>query len=222
MPLIDPFGREITYLRVSVTDRCNLRCNYCMPPDVQFMPREHLLTFEEIYRFLRVAAPMGIRKVRLTGGEPLARHDFLELVRMIGSIPDIKELALSTNAVLFAPHAQRLKEYGLQRVNISLDTLRPERFQEITGFDRWRQVMDGIEAALNMGLHPVKINCVVVRGVNDDEIEDFVAWSRRDPVHIRFIEYMPVGDVRRLGAREGRFLLKSFAPGLRPSPTSSP
>jgi cyclic pyranopterin phosphate synthase len=157
------------------------------------MPKAHLLTYDEIARFLRIAGPMGIRKVRLTGGEPLARRDLTELVRMIGAIPEITELALSTNAVLFAPHAEQLKRDGLHRVNISLDTLRRDRFQQITGFDRWQQVWDGIQTALAVGLHPVKVNAVLVRGINDDEVEDFVAWTRTTPVHVRFIEYMPVG-----------------------------
>jgi cyclic pyranopterin phosphate synthase len=164
-----------------------------MPPDAEFLPRAELLSYEEIARVVRVAAGMGIRKVRLTGGEPLARRGLLELVGEIGSIPQIEDLALSTNGVLLARHARALKRLGLQRVNISLDSLRPERFAAITRFDRWRQVMDGIEAALEFGLRPVKINCVVIRGVNDDEIEDFIAWTLRAPVHVRFIEYMPIG-----------------------------
>jgi len=193
MPLVDPFGRTITYLRVSVTDRCNLRCEYCMPPDVEFMERSHLLTYEEIVRFLRVAVPEGIRKVRLTGGEPLARRNLVGLVGQLAAIPGLKELALSTNGVLLAPHARELQQAGLQRINISLDSLQPERFAKITRFDRWHQVMQGIEAALAAGLDPVKVNVVVMKGVNDDEIGDFARWAKREPVHVRFIEYMPIG-----------------------------
>jgi cyclic pyranopterin phosphate synthase len=157
------------------------------------MDKSHLLTYEEITRFLRIAAREGIRKVRITGGEPLSRREIPRLIRGLADIPEINQLALSTNAVFLEHQAEELKQAGLHRVNISLDSLQPERFKKVTGFDRWHHVMRGIEAALRADLHPVKVNCVLVGGVNDDEIPDFVAWARREPVHIRFIEYMPVG-----------------------------
>ncbi len=198
MPLIDPFGREITYLRISVTDRCNLRCTYCMPDHAYHVDREEVLTFEEIDRLVGAAVSLGWRKVRLTGGEPLARRDLPRLVEMLGrrkraenGKPVLSELVMTTNGILLARHAEALKRGGLDRVNVSLDTLVRERFREITGFDKLAEVQEGIEAAVAAGLAPVKINTVLIRGTTEEELFDFVELARTRPVDVRFIEFMP-------------------------------
>jgi cyclic pyranopterin phosphate synthase len=200
MPLTDGFGREITYLRISVTDRCNLKCSYCMPEHPPHAPREDLLRFEEIDRLVGVAVGLGWRKVRLTGGEPLVRKDMLELVRMLGrrkrptnGAPPLEQLVMTTNGILLARHADALRAAGLDRVNVSLDTLDRDRFREITGYDRLPQVLEGIEAAVGAGLLPVKINTVLVKGATEDELPGFLDLARRRPVDIRFIEFMPFG-----------------------------
>lgn len=191
MPLIDGFGRKIDYLRVSVTDRCNFRCVYCMPADgVAFVPREELLTFDELERIVRVFVRMGIEKVRITGGEPTVRKDIVELVRRIGKLP-LKSFALTTNGYLLHDLAASFREAGLHRVNISLDTLRRNRFSEMARFDGFEQTWQAIERSYELGFSPVKINMVVMRGINDDEIFDFVELARSRPIHVRFIEYMP-------------------------------
>src|SRR5580658_992068 len=194
-PLVDAFRRPITYLRVSVTDRCNLRCVYCMPEaGLPWIPNQSVLSYEEIEEIVRAAAHVGVRSIRLTGGEPLVRHDLTRLVGMLAAIPGISDLSLSTNGLLLATQAQALKAAGLQRVNISLDTLRADRFTAIArrpGLDR---VLAGIDAALAHGLEPVKLNCVVMRGANDDEIEAFAELTRTRAVHVRFIEVMPVQE----------------------------
>ena len=194
-PLVDAFRRPITYLRVSVTDRCNLRCVYCMPEaGLPWIAKPDILTFEEITAIVRAAASIGVRSIRLTGGEPLIRRDLDRLVAMIAAVPGIDDIALSTNALLLAEQAPGLAAAGLRRVNISLDTLHEDRFTAIArrpGLDR---VLAGIDAAIEHGLAPVKINCVVMRGTNDDEIEAFAELTRERPVHIRFIEVMPVHE----------------------------
>jgi len=194
-PLVDAFRRPITYLRVSVTDRCNLRCVYCMPEaGLPWIAKPDILTYEEIASIVRAAASIGVRSIRLTGGEPLIRRDLPQLVAMIAAIPGIDDIALSTNALLLAEQAPALAAAGLRRVNISLDTLQDERFTAIArrpGLDR---VLAGIEAAIGAGLTPVKINCVVMRGANDDELEAFAELTRERAVHIRFIEVMPVTE----------------------------
>jgi cyclic pyranopterin phosphate synthase len=194
-PLVDAFRRPITYLRVSVTDRCNLRCVYCMPEaGLPWIAKPDILTFEEITAIVRAAASIGVRSIRLTGGEPLIRRDLELLVAMIAAVPGIDDIALSTNGLLLAQQAPALAAAGLRRVNISLDTLHDDRFTAIArrpGLDR---VLAGIDAAVEHGLTPVKINCVVMRGANDDEIESFAALTRERAVHIRFIEVMPVHD----------------------------
>jgi cyclic pyranopterin phosphate synthase len=191
MPLIDGFNRHIDYLRISVTDRCNFRCVYCMPSDgVEFMPREELLTYDELERVVRVFAGLGIEKVRITGGEPTVRKDIVELVRRLGKIP-LKSFAMTTNGYLLYDLAGDLKRAGLQRVNISLDTLRRTRFQQMARFDGFDQTWKSIWRAVECGFDPVKINMVVMKGINDDEILDFVELAREHPFHIRFIEYMP-------------------------------
>ncbi len=193
----DQFGRRITYLRISVTDKCNLRCTYCMPVEgLDWIPKPELLTYEEIAEIVRQMADVGLSKVRLTGGEPLVRRDLPQLVRLLSAVPGIRDIALSTNAVLLPRHAEDLREAGVGRVNISLDTLRRDRFEEIARrpvrfFDA---TLKGIEAAERVGFDPIKINCVVMEGLNDDELAEFAAITRERPWHVRFIELMPVGE----------------------------
>ena len=191
--MIDSYGRTIDYLRVSVTDRCNFRCVYCMPEEgAPVAPKDEILTFEEIERLLRIAAALGVRKVRLTGGEPLVRKDIVELTRQVASIPGIEDLSLTTNGFLLGSCAAALKDAGLDRVNVSLDTLRPDRFKAIARRGRLDDVLDGIRCALEAGLTPVKLNVVAMRGVNDDEVVEFAALTREQPFHVRFIELMPI------------------------------
>jgi cyclic pyranopterin phosphate synthase len=192
--LRDSFGRSLDYLRVSVTDRCNLRCVYCIPAaGIAFKPREGLLSPAEIERIVRVASGLGVRKVRLTGGEPLVRPELIEIVARLGRL-GLEDLSLSTNGVRLLAMARSLKTAGLDRVNVSLDTLRAERFCRVTRLGEIGPVLEGIEAALEAGLSPVKLNVVVMRGINEDEIADFVRLARLRPLHVRFIELMPIGE----------------------------
>jgi cyclic pyranopterin phosphate synthase len=194
LPYRDDFGRAISYLRVSVTDRCNLRCVYCMPAEgVEKRPHDAILRYEELALTIRAAAELDICKVRLTGGEPLARLGLPQFVQMVAAIDGIDDLAMTTNGTLLARHAAALAEAGLQRVNISLDTLRPDRFKQITRRGRLHDVWSGIEAAETAGLTPIKLNMVVVRGLNDDEVSDFARRTVSDGWHVRFIELMPIG-----------------------------
>jgi GTP 3',8-cyclase len=191
--LIDTFGRLHNNLRISVTDRCNLRCTYCMPEDVVFMDRAELLTFEEITHFVRVAAPLGIDKLRLTGGEPLLRRDLPRLVRMLAEVPGIKDVGLTTNGLLLAYQAQALYDAGLRRINISLDTLDPGRFREVSRRDGLEQVLAGIDAAKRAGFHPIKVNAVSIRGLTETEVVPLARYAREHGLEMRFIEYMPIG-----------------------------
>ena len=195
-PMTDGFGRRIEYLRISVTDKCNLRCVYCMPEDgLPWLRREELLSYEEIGDVVRTMAGLGLRRVRITGGEPLVRRDLPSLVRILRRIPGIDDIALSTNAVLLAEHADELRSAGLDRVNVSLDSLIPERIDAISRRPGSAQaILEGLEAAERAGFFPIKINCVVMRGRNDDEVEAFAALTRERPWHVRFIEVMPTGD----------------------------
>ncbi|MGA8535555.1 MAG: GTP 3',8-cyclase MoaA [Candidatus Tumulicola sp.] len=197
--LSDGFNRPITYLRVSVTDKCNLRCVYCMPESgLPWLRRDEILDYEEIADIVRAAASVGVRSIRLTGGEPLLRRDLDRLVAAIASVPGIDDIALSTNGLLLEDQLAALVAAGLRRVNLSLDTLRADRFEAIArrpGLDR---VLRGIDAAIDAGLQPLKINCVVMRGANDDEIADFAELTRERAVFVRFIEVMPVGENRSL------------------------
>lgn len=191
--LIDSFGRVHTNLRISVTDRCNIRCFYCMPAeDVQFMDRKDLLTFEEIERFVRISVPMGLSKIRLTGGEPLVRRDLHKLVSKLAAIPEIDDIGLTTNGILLAEQAQDLYNAGLRRINISLDALDPVKFKEITRREGYEKVLEGIQAAQRVGFDPVKVNAVSIRGMTEDEIVPFGQFARRTGVEIRFIEFMPL------------------------------
>jgi len=193
--LVDRFGRQQTYLRISVTDRCNLRCVYCMPQDgIEWKRKEEILTFEEIYRVARIFVEHGVTKIRLTGGEPLVRRNLEVLVDQLSSLPGLKMLAMTTNAVLLGDKVQVLRDAGLTALNISLDSLRKERFQEITKRDDHDNVIASIHAALETGFWPLKLNVVVMSGVNDDELLDFVEFVKDKPMNVRFIEYMPFKD----------------------------
>jgi cyclic pyranopterin phosphate synthase len=194
-PLTDGFKRPITYLRISLTDRCNLRCVYCMPEEgLPWIRKPAILTYEEILRIVEAGAAAGLRSLRLTGGEPLVRPDVPDLVRMLSAVPGIDDISLSTNGILLAEYAGVLASAGLHRVNVSLDTLREDRFLAIARRGGLERVLAGIDAALAAGLSPVKINCVVMRGRNDDEISALAALTRERAVHVRFIEMMPAQE----------------------------
>ena len=189
----DGFQRGISYLRISVTDRCNLRCTYCMPPEgVELVAHEDILSFEEILLAVRAAVRLGIDKIRITGGEPLVRSGIVELVSMIASVEGVKDISMTTNGILLDKYAERLVEAGLNRINISLDTLRYERFKEITRTGTLADTLKGLESAKVAGLTPVKINMVPMRGVNDDEVIDFARMTITSGWHVRFIELMPL------------------------------
>jgi cyclic pyranopterin phosphate synthase len=192
----DSFGRRIEYLRISLTDRCNLRCVYCMPEEgVPYEDLDNVLSFDEIERVVRALAAAGLRKVRLTGGEPLVRRNVAELAARLVSIPNIREVTLTTNGILLPRDADALRAAGIERVNISMDTLREDRFQEIARRPEAERAWAGVEAALSAGFAPIKLNCVVMKGVNDDEIEDFGRLTVDRPLSVRFLEYMPIGMV---------------------------
>lgn len=192
IPLYDSFGRRHSYLRIAITDRCNLRCVYCMPREgIAWRPREEILTLEEIARTARLFVNLGIHKIRLTGGEPTIRHNLEWLIGELAAIPGLETLGMTTNGALLAEKARAYRELGLTNVNISLDTLRKERFEQMTLRDKFDDVLQGIDAALKMGFTPLKLNVVVMAGVNDDELLDFIDFAREKPVQVRFIEYMP-------------------------------
>lgn len=189
---VDAFGRRHSYLRISVTERCNLRCTYCMPAGgVDLSPREEILTFEEIERLARLFVRNGVEKIRLTGGEPLVRKSFEELAERIGRINGLRSFALTTNGMLLSKKIDRLKAAGINQINISLDTLDPAKFQRIARRPGLPLVLEAIDRALELGYAPVKVNCVVMRGVNDDELVDFAELTRDRNLAVRFIEYMP-------------------------------
>jgi cyclic pyranopterin phosphate synthase len=193
MTLVDPFERTIDYLRVSITDRCNFRCVYCMPEEGSpISPKDELLSAEEFIRIARIAVEAGIRKVRLTGGEPLVRKDLVSIVAGIGELELVEDLSLTTNGFLLKDLAPSLASAGLNRINVSVDTLQRDRFKAIARRGELESVMAGIEAARSAGIGPIKINCVAMRGVNDDEAADFAAWTLREEIHVRFIELMPI------------------------------
>jgi cyclic pyranopterin phosphate synthase len=193
LPLIDSFGRLHNNLRISVTDRCNIRCFYCMPAEnVEFMDKVELLTFEEIERFVRLAVPLGINKLRLTGGEPLVRRELHKLVAKLAAIPGIQDIGLTTNGILLADQADDLYAAGLRRINVSLDALTPEKFKQFTRRDGFEKVLEGIEAAQRVGFAPVKVNAVSVRGMTEEELVRFGHFARETGVDVRFIEYMPL------------------------------
>jgi cyclic pyranopterin phosphate synthase len=201
-PLLDSFGRLHNNLRLSVTDRCNIRCFYCMPEtDVKFQPREQLLTFEEIERFVRVAVTLGVRKLRLTGGEPLVRKDLAKLVRKLAAIEGIEDLALTTNGVLLAAQAKELYDAGLRRINVHLDTLDRERFKTITRRDDLERVLEGIEVCRGLGYGPIKINAVAVKNLVEPDIVPLALYGRERDIEIRYIEFMPL-DAQGLWERD--------------------
>ena len=192
-PLVDPFGRRIEYVRLSVTDRCNFRCLYCMPKSIEALAKARLLSFDEIERIATVLAQLGVRKLRLTGGEPTVRRGLPELVARLARVPGLVDLGMTTNGWNLATCAPALRAAGLSRVNVSLDTLRRERFLRLAQVDRLNDVLAGIEAVVALGWTPLKLNVVVCRGVNDDEAPDFVERFAALPISIRFIEYMEFG-----------------------------
>lgn len=200
-PLADTFGRLHDNLRISVTDRCNIRCFYCMPEEVKFQPREQILSFEEIERFARVAVTLGVRKLRITGGEPLVRRNLPALVEKLAAIEGIDDLALTTNGVLLAEHAEALYRAGLRRINIHLDTLDRERFQRITRRDDLPKVLEGIELCRKLGYGPIKINAVAVKNLVEPDIVPLARYGRERGIEIRYIEFMPL-DAQGLWERD--------------------
>ncbi|HJU75486.1 MAG TPA: GTP 3',8-cyclase MoaA [Gemmatimonadaceae bacterium] len=197
--LTDQFGRRIEYLRISITDRCNFRCVYCMPVDgLPWLPKAEILTYEEITEIVRQLAPLGLRRLRITGGEPTIRPDLVTLVRMLRSVPEIEDISLSTNGVRLPELARPLCDAGLDRVNMSADSLRPERIAALARRNLAFAPRAAAVAAQEAGLDPIKLNMVVLRGINDDEVTDFARLTLEHPWHVRFIELMPVGDLRDL------------------------
>lgn len=194
--LIDPHCRKLNYLRISITDRCNLRCLYCAPPNLKIPKLSHrdILSYEEILRLVRIGVSLGISKVRITGGEPLIRKGVGNFLSELGRIREISDLSLTTNGVLLREHLESIRMAGIRRLNISLDTLSPEKFRYITGRDDFRPAWEGILSAHHQGFSPIKLNIVAMRGINDDEFADIARLSFSYPFHIRFIEYMPMGN----------------------------
>lgn len=228
-PLIDSFGRVHTDLRISVTDRCNIRCFYCMPAEnVQFRPRNELLTFEEIERFVHLVARLGVNKIRLTGGEPLVRQDLSKLVSLIARVPGIEDVALTTNGILLADQAEALRRAGLSRLNVSLDTLDPRRFEQITRRQGLQKVLDGIFAAQRAGFERIKLNAVAIRHLTEDDIVPLGLFARAHGLEVRFIEFMPLdaddawnNDQVLSGEEIRRQLTAEIAP-LNPLPVKDP
>jgi len=206
MKLVDGYGRTIDYLRISITDHCNLKCYYCTPfSGRSHLERSEILTYEEMLNVARAAAAIGITKIRVTGGEPLVRKGVVEFCRMLSKIDGLKSLALTTNGIYLAEMAEPLFKAGVRRINISLDTLRPERFEKIAGYNLLPRVLDGIKRAEQVGMYPIKINTVVMRSINDDEIEDLARLTLDKPYHVRFIELMPT-DSSAYGNYESLFI----------------
>lgn len=217
--MLDGEGRCIEYLRLSVTDRCNCRCTYCMPEGgVPMLTHDQILSFEELARIASACAQLGVRKVRLTGGEPLARRGVVSLVRELAAIPGIEEIAMTTNATLLAPVAASLREAGLTRLNVSLDSLDPERYRRISRCGRLEDALAGLAAARRAGFTRTKVNCVLMGGVNDDEVPALAALAEDEPIDVRFIELMPMGPCA--GWPRGRFLpaeaVLERLPGMEP------
>src|SRR4051812_22416569 len=228
-PLIDSLGRVHTSLRISVTDRCNIRCFYCMPETVTFLPRSDILSFEEIERFVRVLAPLGVNKLRLTGGEPLVRSGLPKLVERLAVIPGIEDIALTTNGILLEEHAEALKAAGLKRVNISLDALTAETFRRISRRDGLDRVLAGIAAAKKVGFEKIRLNAVAIRGITEPEIVPLAKFAREQQMEMRFIEFMPLDADNQwdhdqvLTGEEIRQKIESaigpLAPAHRPDPS---
>lgn len=222
----DQWGREIDYLRISLTDRCNLRCSYCMPAQgiAHKKPHEQMLSLEQIYEIAKVFVSLGIKKIRLTGGEPLVRLGIVTLIERLCALDPELEIVMTTNGVLLAQMAEELKRAGLNRVNISLDSLSEETYREITRGGNLREALAGIDAAERVGLAPIKINTVLIGGVNDGEIADLVAWTKTRPIDVRFIELMPIGEAA--GWAKERFVpnetVLTRVPELAPVPSDDP
>ncbi|MGF7185048.1 cyclic pyranopterin phosphate synthase [Desulfitispora alkaliphila] len=199
---MDPKVRKVDYLRVSVTDKCNLRCVYCMPESgIDLKPHIEILRLEEMAKIIKLAASMGISKIRITGGEPLVRKGIISFIEEVANTPGIEDVSLTTNGILLKKYGKDLKQAGLDRVNISLDTLKPEKFKEITRIGNLQEVWSGIHEALKLELNPVKINVVVIRDFNYDEILEFVDLTSKLPIHIRFIELMPIGEGESMNSK---------------------
>jgi len=195
MSLIDAYGRKHDYLRVSVTDRCNLRCVYCMGEEgIEQISHEEIMSYEDMIKVIRAGTELGISKIRVTGGEPLVRLGIVHFLREIAALPGVSDLALTTNGILLSRYAAELKAAGLHRVNVSLDSLKPDVYHSITRCGKLDDVLAGISAALEHNLQPLKINVVLMKGINDGEVDDFLRLTLKKPLHIRFIEYMPIGD----------------------------
>ncbi len=202
LPLVDTFGRVHDNLRISVTDRCNIRCFYCMPAEnVTFLPKPQLLTFEEITRFVRMTIPLGVRKIRLTGGEPLVRQNLEVLVQQLRDVEGIEDIGLTTNGILLADQAERLYRAGLRRLNVSLDALDPVKFKQITRREGFEKVIEGLTTAREVGFEKIKINAVSMRGITESEIIPFGRLARETGMEIRFIEFMPL-DAERAWERD--------------------
>ena len=195
LKLIDPYNRHLNYLRISITDRCNLKCIYCVPRDlIPRLSHDEILTYEEILRLVRIGIRLGISKIRVTGGEPLVRKGVYGFLTDLSGLDGLADLSLTTNGVSLKTNLNKIKAAGIKRINISLDTLNRTKFEHITGFDLFDQIWQGIEMALGMGFHPIKLNIVALNGINDDELTDMARLSFDFPLHIRFIEYMPMGE----------------------------
>jgi len=195
--LVDREKRHLNYLRISITDRCNLRCLYCAPDGrIPKLNHREILSLEEILRVVDVGIRLGIRKIRITGGEPLVRRGAIDLLARLTSRPQLKDVSLTTNGVLLKDNAQRIFDSGIRRINISLDSLNREKYTHITGYDHFDRVWEGIQKAFEIGFAPIKINAVAMRGINDDEIIELAKLSLKYPFHVRFIEYMPIGNSR--------------------------
>jgi cyclic pyranopterin phosphate synthase len=217
--LIDSHNRKINYLRISITDRCNLRCRYCMPQEgVSPLRHEEILSYEEILRLAKLAVKKGITKVRITGGEPLVRRGVVQLIQKLSDLPGLQDISMTTNGILLGEFAPSLFQAGLRRVNISMDSLDPDKYREITRGGDLARVWDGIRAAMRLGLAPIKINVVAISGWNDKEILDFARLTLQDPLQVRFIEFMPVGissewkPERCISGEEIRLRLAAFRP----------
>ena len=224
--LIDSYGREIVYLRISLTDRCNFRCIYCSPSDKDFCFIKHqdILRFEEILKIAEVAVKMGMTKIRLTGGEPLVRKGIVDFIKKLKQIEGLEDISMTTNGYFLSDMATSLKRAGLDRVNISLDSMEREKFKKITGFDGLENVLQGIHAAQETGLTPVKINVVLLKGINDDEVEDFIQLTVNQPLYIRFIELMPtnhelsqINQGHFVSANNIKEKMRTRFPDLKPS-----
>jgi cyclic pyranopterin phosphate synthase len=195
LKLIDPYNRHLNYLRISITDRCNLKCIYCVPRDlIPRLSHDDILTYEEILRLVRIGIKLGISKIRVTGGEPLVRKGVYSFLSDLSRLDGLADISLTTNGVSLKANLKKIKTAGIKRINISLDTLNRTKFERITGFNLFDQVWQGIEMAMEMGFHPIKLNIVALNGINDDELADMARLSFDYPLHIRFIEYMPIGE----------------------------